>query len=292
MSITVSTFNTLANQCADTSEMGFPLVDYNILSWNYRMNLIVNLINTDICCLQEVDKWDELIVELEKKGYEGKWWNSSDPSQRHGCAIIWKRDRFTLNLFEHHQYTNCTQVMMSVLLIDTYDNNNRVRVTTTHLKSKKAFASIRVKQVEELLEHIYLCDEKYHIVAGDFNSEPTEECIQMMNKNFNVSHLNIERTTIKVRPEHKSEECKQFAKFDYKDGRKYYYDIPFGNTGPSDHITVRKLEKTSHVIDYIYFKGFNQLDSWYKPEGDIDYPYLPCSTHPSDHFMIGSTFSY
>ena len=242
----VSTFNALAQQCANTLEFGFPHVDPAILTWEHRGGLILKLITqSDIICLQEIDQWEWLEPKLKEAGYEGAWWNGGTPeapSKRHGYAIIWRTDLFVAAT-RMEQYSDSTQIYV-VAVLAHLPSKKMIKVITTHLKAKKPFATVRVEQVSQLLKD-NRGSNMATIIAGDFNATKDEVAIQMIAKQYKNAHPNIERTTIKLRS-----------------------------------------EVTSHVIDYIWYTGCTITNNSYTPTGDIPHPYLPSATHPSDHFML------
>lgn len=68
------------------------------LDWDHRRRVICEELlglNPDIICLQEVDKYYDLLNILEKAGYLGSYKRRTGGSVD-GCAMFWKVDKFQL----------------------------------------------------------------------------------------------------------------------------------------------------------------------------------------------------
>lgn len=68
------------------------------LKWNRRKRVICDELaawNSDIVCLQEVDKYFELSDILAKMGYAGSYKRRTGDTVD-GCAIFWKAHNFRL----------------------------------------------------------------------------------------------------------------------------------------------------------------------------------------------------
>ncbi|MCL7046617.1 hypothetical protein MKW94_020770, partial [Papaver nudicaule] len=100
------------------SEDKFKVVSYNILSernaskhgglyanvpcqfvnWDYRKKLIceeLSGLDSDIICLQEVDRYNDLLATMEKEGYVGNYKRRTGDATD-GCAMFWKPNVFKL----------------------------------------------------------------------------------------------------------------------------------------------------------------------------------------------------
>ena len=90
-SLRVMQWNILCDALSDA----FDRVPGELLKWNYREPLIIQHIkdlNADVVCLEEVDKFDEIIKGLDN--YSGKCIMKADGVM--GCAILWHKERVTL----------------------------------------------------------------------------------------------------------------------------------------------------------------------------------------------------
>lgn len=68
------------------------------LKWDYRKRVICEELiglNPDIICLQEVDKYIDLLNIMEKAGYRGSYQRRTG-DYADGCAMFWKADKFQL----------------------------------------------------------------------------------------------------------------------------------------------------------------------------------------------------
>lgn len=195
VNISITTMNTLADICADTSPMGFPNVDPSILSWEHRKYLLIDEItrcSADFICLQEVDHWEDWFQpQLQQLGYEGYY----AKGERHGLVLAWKK------------HWSLIREIMAVQLIDNASQralygvfeykDKSVLIITTHLKAKKPFADIRLQQGQALLriaEQHPMC-----LLVGDFNASPDEPVVQLINGQFESSFKDQPYTTAKVR---------------------------------------------------------------------------------------------
>ena len=84
----ILTWNILCDKLAYNS---FDRVPDQYIDWEYREPLIISFVlssQADVICLQEVDKFDELMKHLHQL-YEGHIVMKEDGVM--GCALIWKR---------------------------------------------------------------------------------------------------------------------------------------------------------------------------------------------------------
>jgi len=116
-----------ADQCPPPpSQERFTVVSYNILgernsfnhpdlyldvpspylNWDYRRKLICEELigyDADIICLQEVDRYFDLLKVMQKAGYEGSYKRCTD-DKVDGCAVFWKADKMRLLEGESIEY--------------------------------------------------------------------------------------------------------------------------------------------------------------------------------------------
>ncbi|ORX94389.1 Endonuclease/exonuclease/phosphatase [Basidiobolus meristosporus CBS 931.73] len=97
ISFTILTYNVLA-QCLIKRTL-FPYATKKALRWTHRKTNILNEIlshSPDILCLQELDKYEDFFgPELTKAGYEGRYHQKDGNSEKDGCAILWKKEKFS-----------------------------------------------------------------------------------------------------------------------------------------------------------------------------------------------------
>ncbi|KAK9711103.1 RNA exonuclease ngl2 [Basidiobolus ranarum] len=97
LKFTILTYNVLA-QCLIKRTL-FPYATKKALRWGHRKTNILNEIlslSPDIVCLQELDKYEEFFgPELKNAGYDGRYHQKEGNSEKDGCAILWKKDKFS-----------------------------------------------------------------------------------------------------------------------------------------------------------------------------------------------------
>ncbi|KAF9592025.1 hypothetical protein IFM89_011608 [Coptis chinensis] len=162
------------------SEERFKVVSYNILGvrnaskhsdlylqvrpdylkWEHRKRLICEELiglDSDIICLQEVDKYNDLLKIMEEEGYVGTYKRRTGDTVD-GCAMFWKADKFRL---------------LEVECIEFKEFGLRDNV-----------AQISVFEIRLLLSRAHALAEKWGsvpiVLAGDFNSTPQSAVYQFL----------------------------------------------------------------------------------------------------------------
>ncbi len=253
-SLSVFTFNMLADSLAQ-----FPSVDPQYLHWTYRKPLIVNILKrscADVICLQECDKFEELLENLPD--YIGFFKKKSD-KHLDGVAIFIKKS-VPFHSKAELEFKNGAQVALAVKLLK--DGNVYV-VVTTHLKASdyekkleknydsKVFERRRLEQVKQLETFI---NERFLnsnlVLCGDFNAEKNESCLEYLTNNMKLTNV---------------------------------YKTHFAGDLYTTYKKRTTLEK-KQAIDHMYVS--NNL----KVECLLDIPqaveFLPNKSHPSDHVPI------
>lgn len=68
------------------------------MRWDSRRRLIIREIrhwDPDLVCLQEVDRFQDIVAGMKSRGYEGIYQRRTGDT-RDGCAIFWKSKRLRL----------------------------------------------------------------------------------------------------------------------------------------------------------------------------------------------------
>lgn len=251
--ISVFTWNTLANVCADQTPQGFPKVDASVLDFEHRKTLLIEEIvrnDPDVICLQEVDKYEFFRAELESRGYSCVRRDTA----RHGCVIAVKDDKWTIvSSWSETLTPDTTQICLVVELADK--RGEKIRVATTHLKAKSGFASTRTEQVNGLIRLLDRDTDILTIIAGDFNAHVDEECVSVMSMHYSSAYplQSDSFTTIKVR----------------------------------DQVVTRNIDYIwhDHRLSLTRRLALPSLDQF-------TYPYLPSADYPSDHISLFAEFLY
>ncbi|PON57933.1 Endonuclease/exonuclease/phosphatase [Parasponia andersonii] len=129
---TIVSYNILADYLAmeHRSKLYYHVPRY-MLDWQWRKRSIMfelGLWSTDIICLQEVDRFQELEEELKLRGYGGIWKRRTGYPVD-GCAIFWQASRFKLLYEESIEFgklglrDNVAQICVLELLSQNCDEN-------------------------------------------------------------------------------------------------------------------------------------------------------------------------
>ncbi|KAI8049283.1 Endonuclease/exonuclease/phosphatase [Syncephalis plumigaleata] len=101
--ITIMSYNILA-QCLVRREM-FPYCDKKSLKGSFRRENITHELRhyqPDIACLQEVDEYELYYRDVFRRaGYDSIY---EGGRKRHGCCILWRRDRFVRHDYQSIQF--------------------------------------------------------------------------------------------------------------------------------------------------------------------------------------------
>ena len=236
----------------------FDRVPDELVMWSYREPLIIQHIidqDADIVCLEEVDKFNELMAKLGQT-YAGKCIMKPDGVM--GCAILWKHGKVELD----------GEVQSRSLLDEQGKQQNQIvvygrfkkdgkhfNVVCTHLKAKRGFEDLRKCQADQCAA--LLADSKeLTVVCGDFNDEPNSLCYQSM-KGYDSLFA---RVLDGSEPE--------FTTFKYRESSGM----------------------TKRTIDYVFTRGVPTKVAGFlsmPAESEIDQHMAnPCKDHPSDHYSL------
>ncbi|GJQ14183.1 hypothetical protein GpartN1_g5974.t1 [Galdieria partita] len=120
-SISISSYNMLAQVYVNSSQ--FPYCPRRYLRRKHRLALTKSLLQSlqvDILCLQEVDCYKEIETCLQEKGYKGIF-QLRGGTKKDGCAIFFRSDKFEW-LAEHSW--DCDQVQFPALKKYCHENWN------------------------------------------------------------------------------------------------------------------------------------------------------------------------
>ncbi|KAL2643759.1 hypothetical protein R1flu_011346 [Riccia fluitans] len=208
-------YNILADKNASEHYRGlYHHIPWWLLEWERRKNKIVfelDLWSPDIMCLQEVDQFEDLRIEFEKRGYQGAYKQRTGGSQD-GCAMFWRSNRFVLlqegsiQFEEHGLKNNVAQLCVFQSIggnenkeADPTDANgslgNVVVVGNIHVLFNPKRGDIKLGQVRVLLETAHSLSQTWNnapvVIGGDFNSTPTSSIYQYLsNSQLDLSGLN------------------------------------------------------------------------------------------------------
>jgi len=271
------------NCLADWASHAFPKVRPEWLSWDYRFPRIVAeclRADPDIICLQEVDRYEDLI-SVFSESYDGTFTpkRSSDSTGRDGCAVFWKRQRLNAvdcaafefwRLCDNHR-------MKQIFLAPQFGLNTSggiasLRVVTTHLKAKPDFDEFRTSQCQALAEYLNAESPPLDltVVCGDFNTQEDSKAIEQLIKNTRSMPLRSAYRSI---------------------------DLNGADAATEPAWTTWKIREKvkKQTIDFVFFdqsSDWKPVDVWGIPaNAGVDPEVgLPNQQYPSDHLALAAKF--
>ncbi|XP_006341628.1 carbon catabolite repressor protein 4 homolog 3-like isoform X3 [Solanum tuberosum] len=151
------------------------------LDWDHRRRVICEELlglNPDIICLQEVDKYYDLLNILEKAGYLGSYKRRTGGSVD-GCAMFWKVDKFQLlegESVEFRQHGLRDNVAQLSVFEMREAKSRRLVVGNIHVLYNPNRGDVKLGQIRFLSSRAHILSEKWDhvpiVLAGDYNSTP------------------------------------------------------------------------------------------------------------------------
>ncbi|CAK7349762.1 unnamed protein product [Dovyalis caffra] len=290
---TVVSYNILGDRNASKHRNLYQNVPFNHLKWAYRKRVICQELigwNPDIICLQEVDKYYDLLQTVEKSGYAGSYKRRTGHSVD-GCAMFWKADTFRLlegETIEFNRYGLRDNVAQLSVFEICRDEPRRILVGNIHVLYNPSRGDVKLGQIRFLLSRAQILAEKWGnipvVLAGDFNSIPqnywTDEEVKVATGNIDchlVAHpfkLNSTYATVNVLDSDKMNILLIIICI--------FYEKSFGVLMAKAGTVFRVLQKqeTSMVLDTL------PLDILRRTGG------LPCQILGSDHLALVSEFAF
>lgn len=309
--VSVASYNVLT-QKTTTSGM-YAYVPGWALEWDYRKSLLVaeiQKVSADILCIQEMENRPYRLFFREKLlqvcNYDSVYvpktglLGDTDPTTADGCAVFWKKHRFSLI---DHRSVEFTQLALSDerfreredIINRNVDKNNiaviavlekftggQLIVVNSHLYWNPECPDVKLFQAVILCEEVKKFKEKYPgagiILAGDYNSTRASSVYELL-------------TLGRIFPF-----SPDFLAYNY---------APLTTKGYSHNLKLRDSLKDSDieftnytphfkdVLDYIFYNDNLVLTS-YLSAIDPDYTEktvgFPTIHMPSDHILIGARF--
>ncbi|XP_021680235.2 carbon catabolite repressor protein 4 homolog 3 isoform X2 [Hevea brasiliensis] len=178
---TMVSYNILGDRNAFKHRDLYQNVDPLYLKWAHRKKVISKELvgwNPDIICLQEVDRYYDLLKVMEKAGYAGSYKRRTG-DYADGCAMFWKADKFRMLEGESIEFKalglrdNVAQLSVFEIL---EDESRRLLVGNIHVLYSPNRGEIKLGQIRLLLSRAQILAEKWGnipvVLAGDFNSTP------------------------------------------------------------------------------------------------------------------------
>lgn len=331
--IRVVTYNVLASIYA-TSSM-FSYCPMWALNWNYRKGRILNEIigyDADILCMQEVqaDHFESFLYpQLSAIGYEGlykkKTREAFGPKGRiDGCAIFYKRSKFTLRVNNVIEFNEAAMKMASedrfenpipmegdntnsinrllrdnvaqicvLEMVGQYGVPMQICVSNVHVFWDPKFADVKLWQTHILvkeLQNFIAQNDLPLILMGDFNSEPSSSVYEFMhNGQVPADHSDLAKDLIGILPK----------------VERLRHDLALASA--YDAVMGKEPEFTNYTghykgtLDYIWYSADRLA-----PTAALDIPSaaeleedcggkhggMPHTKYPSDHFSMCCDFSF
>ncbi|XP_015067442.1 carbon catabolite repressor protein 4 homolog 3 isoform X2 [Solanum pennellii] len=193
---TVVSYNILGDRNVSNHGDLYRNVPPTYLDWDHRRRVICEELlglNPDIICLQEVDKYYDLLNILEKAGYLGSYKRRTGGSVD-GCAMFWKADKFQLlegESVEFRQHGLRDNVAQLSVFEMREAKSRRLVVGNIHVLYNPNRGDVKLGQIRFLSSRAHILSEKWDhvpiVLAGDYNSTPQSPIYKFLSS----SELNL-----------------------------------------------------------------------------------------------------
>ncbi|XP_039145540.1 carbon catabolite repressor protein 4 homolog 3-like [Dioscorea cayenensis subsp. rotundata] len=183
--IMVVSYNILGDHNAWNHRDLYCKVSFDLLKWESRKSLICNEIckwNADLVCLQEVDRFYDILSVMKREGYAGKYKRRTGGT-RDGCAVLWKEERFQLMEAENIEFADfgLRDNVAQLFVFEMCEaDSRRIVIGNIHVLFNPKRGDVKLGQVRMLLEKAYDLSEKWGnipiLVMGDFNCHLDVTC--------------------------------------------------------------------------------------------------------------------
>ncbi|XP_077230051.1 carbon catabolite repressor protein 4 homolog 3-like isoform X2 [Tasmannia lanceolata] len=194
--VRVVSYNILGDDNASKHSDLYSHIPSDFMNWETRRKLIcreLSGLNPDIVCLQEVDRYDDLLSSMRNKGYIGSFKRRTGEAMD-GCAIFWKENLFCLLEGESIEFKgfglrdNVAQLFVFEM---NKGDSRRLLVGNIHVLFNPNRGDIKLGQIRLLLSKAHTLSKKWGsipiVLVGDFNSTPQSAIYEFLSS----SKLNI-----------------------------------------------------------------------------------------------------
>ncbi|XP_021905661.1 carbon catabolite repressor protein 4 homolog 3 isoform X2 [Carica papaya] len=193
---TVVSYNILGDRNAWKHNDLYPNVPFHYMEWGHRRRVICQELSEwepDIICMQEVDRYFDLLSLMEEVGYVGSYKRRTG-DYADGCATFWKADKFCLVEGESIEFKGLglrdNVAQLSVLEMMKV-KSRRVLIGNIHVIYNPNRGDVKLGQVRLLSSKAEILSKKWGnipiVLAGDFNSTPQSAIYKFLTS----SELNI-----------------------------------------------------------------------------------------------------
>ncbi|XP_058227157.1 carbon catabolite repressor protein 4 homolog 3-like isoform X2 [Rhododendron vialii] len=189
-------YNVLGDRNASKHKDLYRNVPSLYMNWDRRKRIICEELigwNPDIICLQEVDRYFDLLNIMQKAGYIGSFKRRTGDSID-GCAMLWKADKFRLlecESIEFKRYNLRDNVAQHSVFEMCSAESRRLLFGNIHVLYNPSRGDVKLGQIRTLSSKAHILSKKWGnvpvILAGDYNSSPQSAIYEFLSS----SQLNI-----------------------------------------------------------------------------------------------------
>ncbi|XP_050377086.1 carbon catabolite repressor protein 4 homolog 3 [Argentina anserina] len=193
---TAASYNILGVRNAYAHRDMYGNVPSMYLKWDHRKRAICDEIaawNSDIVCLQEVDKYLELSGNLAKLGYAGSYKRRTGNTVD-GCATYWKSHNFRMleeESIEFKGYGLRDNVAQLSVFEMHKEKSRKLVIGNIHVLYNPKRGEVKLGQIRFLISKAQILSERWGnapvVLCGDFNSTPESAIYKFLS----TSELNI-----------------------------------------------------------------------------------------------------
>lgn len=182
----ILSFNLLANFYIVTTKRPemYAHCDKGCLNWRYRSRRIIHHLITcdsDIICLQEVERWvfeDELMIALGSRGYTGKLEcnKRKDGSEVPGTATFYKTKMFK-EVWQERSYRS---LLIGLQILEGPEKGSVLACANSHLEGNPLRAKDRASQIRGVFKKLERRKDEHRFVVlcGDYNDGSQSDLCQ------------------------------------------------------------------------------------------------------------------
>ncbi|OMO94617.1 Endonuclease/exonuclease/phosphatase [Corchorus olitorius] len=178
---TVASYNILGDRNASKHKDLYLNVPSDYIRWAYRKRVLIEELmgwNSDIICMQEVDKYFDLRDMMEKAGYVGSYKRRTGDNVD-GCATFWKPDKFRLLERESIEFKRFG-LRDNVAQLSVFEmcgiESRRLVVGNIHVIFRPSRGEVKLGQIRYLSSRAQILSNQWGhvpvVLMGDFNSTP------------------------------------------------------------------------------------------------------------------------
>ncbi|GAB4860961.1 hypothetical protein Ancab_036121 [Ancistrocladus abbreviatus] len=191
----IVSYNILGDRNASKHKDLYRNVPPLYMKWSHRKSVVCEEIlgwSPDLICLQEVDRFYDLLSIMQKAGYIGLYKRRTGDNVD-GCAVFWKADKLhllggeSIEFKRHGLRDNVAQLSVFEMI----KTKRRFVVGNIHVLYNPSRGDVKLGQVRMLSSRAHILSKTWGnlpvVLAGDFNSTPESAIYRFLSS----SELNI-----------------------------------------------------------------------------------------------------